>query len=123
MNIGLTPSKFDWVTKLKYKSYILIHILLWRTKRVKIQGEELGFYYPHRCIPMSKFLKKRFLLLMETIDLQKIQCLYILVFLLAKAILQRRQWHPTPVLLPGKTPWIQESGRLQSMRLLRVGHD
>ena len=26
---------------------------------MKIQGEELGFYYPHRCIPMSKFLKKQ----------------------------------------------------------------
>ena len=35
---------------------------------------------------------------------------------------QRRQWHPTPVLLPGKSHgW--EPGRLQSMGSLRVGHD
>ena len=33
------------------------------------------------------------------------------------------QWHPTPVLLPGKIPWMEEPGRLQSMGLLRVGHD
>ena len=36
---------------------------------------------------------------------------------------RRRQWHPTPVLLPGKIPWMEEPGRLQSMRSLRVGHD
>ena len=35
----------------------------------------------------------------------------------------RRQWHPTPVLLPGKIPWTEEPGRLWSMGLLRVGHD
>ena len=34
---------------------------------------------------------------------------------------QRRQWHPIPVLLPGKIPWTEEPGRLQSMRSLRVG--
>ena len=28
---------------------------------------------------------------------------------------RRRQWHPTPVLLPGKIPWMEEPGRLQSM--------
>ena len=27
---------------------------------------------------------------------------------------RRRQWHPTPVLLPGKIPWTEEPGRLQS---------
>ena len=37
--------------------------------------------------------------------------------------LQRRQWHPTLVLLPGKIPWTEEPGRLQSMRSLRVGHN
>ena len=35
----------------------------------------------------------------------------------------RRQWHPTPVRLPGKIPWMEEPSRLQSMGLLRVGHD
>ena len=35
---------------------------------------------------------------------------------------RRRQWHPTPVLLPGKSQG-QEPGRLQSMGSLRVGHD
>ena len=34
----------------------------------------------------------------------------------------RRQWHPTPVLLPGKSQ-TEEPGRLQSMGSLRVGHD
>ena len=36
---------------------------------------------------------------------------------------QKRQWHPTPVLLPGKIPWMEEPGWLQSMGSLRVGHD
>ena len=36
---------------------------------------------------------------------------------------RRRQWHPTPVLLPGKISWMEEPGRLQSMGLLRVGYD
>ena len=35
----------------------------------------------------------------------------------------RRHWHPTPVLLPGKSPWTEEPGRLQSTRSQRVGHD
>ena len=35
----------------------------------------------------------------------------------------RRQWHPTPVLSPGKIPWTEGPGGLQSMGSLRVGHD
>ena len=35
----------------------------------------------------------------------------------------RRQWHPTPVLLPGKSHGQEEPGRLQSMGSQRVGHD
>ena len=31
----------------------------------------------------------------------------------------RRQWHPTPVLLPGKIPWAEEPGGLQSMGSLK----
>ena len=37
--------------------------------------------------------------------------------------LWRRQWHPTPVLLPWKIPWMEEPGRVQSMGSLRVRHD
>ena len=35
----------------------------------------------------------------------------------------RREWQPTPVLLLGKIPWTEKSGRLQSMELQRFGHD
>ena len=35
----------------------------------------------------------------------------------------RRQWHPTPVLLPGKIPWMEEPGGLQSMGSLSIGHN
>ena len=35
----------------------------------------------------------------------------------------RRKWQPIPVFLPGKIPWTEESGGLQSMGLQRVGHD
>ena len=35
----------------------------------------------------------------------------------------RRTWQPTPVLLPGETPWTKEPGRLQSMGSQRVGRN
>ena len=34
-----------------------------------------------------------------------------------------RKWQPTPIFLPGKTPWTAQPGRLQSMELQRAGHD
>ena len=39
------------------------------------------------------------------------------------ATAQRRQWHPHSSTLAWKIPWTEEPGRLQSMGLLRVGHD
>ena len=39
------------------------------------------------------------------------------------AITWRRKWQPTPVFLPGESPWTEESGRLQSMGSQRAGHD
>ena len=50
-------------------------------------------------------------------------CLDLSSFKFSYFVYQRRQWHPTPVLLPGKIPWMEEPGRLQSMGSLRVGHD
>ena len=35
----------------------------------------------------------------------------------------RRKWQPTPVFLPGKSPWTEKPGGLQSMGSQRVGHD
>ena len=35
----------------------------------------------------------------------------------------RRKWQPTPVFLPGESPWTEGPGRLQSMGLQRAGHD
>ena len=35
----------------------------------------------------------------------------------------RRAWQPTPVFLPGESPWTEEPGGLQSMGLQRVRHD
>ena len=32
-----------------------------------------------------------------------------------RKILWRRAWHPTPVFLPGESPWTEEPGKLQSM--------
>ena len=34
-----------------------------------------------------------------------------------------RPWQPTPVFLPGKIPWTEEHGGLQSTGSQRVGHD
>ena len=34
----------------------------------------------------------------------------------------RRKWQPIPVFLPGKIPWTEEPGRLQSIGPQRVGH-
>ena len=38
-------------------------------------------------------------------------------------ILWRRKWQPAPAFLPGKSPWTEEPGRLQSMGSQRVGHN
>ena len=35
----------------------------------------------------------------------------------------RRGWQPTPVFLPGASPWTEKPGGLLSMGLQRVGHD
>ena len=35
----------------------------------------------------------------------------------------RRTWQPTPVYLPGESPWTEESGGLQSIGYHRVRHD
>ena len=35
----------------------------------------------------------------------------------------RRAWQPTPVFLPGESPWPEEPGGLQSTGSQRVGHD
>ena len=35
----------------------------------------------------------------------------------------RKEWLPTPVFLPGESPWTEEPGRLQYMGLQRVRHD
>ena len=35
----------------------------------------------------------------------------------------RGAWQPTPVFLPGESPWIEEPGGLQSMGSQRVEHD
>ena len=35
----------------------------------------------------------------------------------------RRAWQPTPVFLPGESPWTEEPGGLQSMGSQRDGHD
>ena len=35
----------------------------------------------------------------------------------------RRSWQPTPVFLPGESPWTKEPGRLQPMGSQRAGHD
>ena len=35
----------------------------------------------------------------------------------------RRKWLPTPVFLPGETPWAEEPGGVQSIGSPRVGHD
>ena len=34
-----------------------------------------------------------------------------------------REWYPTPVFLPGESPWSEEPGGLQSMGSQRVRHD
>ena len=35
----------------------------------------------------------------------------------------KKEWLPTPSILTWRIPWTEESGRLQSMRSQRVGHN
>ena len=37
--------------------------------------------------------------------------------------LEEGTWQPTPVFLPGESPWTEEPGGLDSTGLQRVGHD
>ena len=54
---------------------------------------------------------------------QHIQMVHLL-FNSYQTVARRRQWHPTPVLLPGKSHgWRSLVGFIQSMRSLRVRHD
>ena len=45
--------------------------------------------------------------------LTKFHIVKVMVFLVVMD--WRRQWQPTPVLLPGKISWMEEPGGLQSM--------
>ena len=38
-------------------------------------------------------------------------------------LIDKWRWHPNSSTLAWKIPWMEESGRLQSMGSLRVGHD
>ena len=44
-----------------------------------------------------------------------------LILELGSLLSWRRAWQTTPVFLPGKSPWTEESGELQSMGSQRVG--
>ena len=35
----------------------------------------------------------------------------------------RRAWQPTPVFVPGESPWTEEPGGLQSVGSENIGHD
>ena len=48
---------------------------------------------------------------------------YVYIFEHKYAMIRRRQWQPTPVLLPGKSTGQRSLGRLQSMGSRRVGYD
>ena len=52
-----------------------------------------------------------------------VYCLLYYAFQLSSDISRRRQWHPTPVLLPGEFPWREETGGLQLTGSQRVIHD
>ena len=42
---------------------------------------------------------------------------------LVRKILWRRPWQPTPIFLPGESPWTEGPGGLQSIMSQRIGHD
>ena len=66
------------------------------------------------------YQEKTFSLLLIVSSLNKNYLIWFLVTDIPEG--WRRQWHPTPVLLPGKIPWMEEPGRLQSMGSRRVRH-
>ena len=60
------------------------------------------------CVSLERFLSK---LLLSFNSLKK------------KITSLKRAWQPTPVFLPGESPWTEEPGGLQSKGSQRVGHD
>ena len=110
----LISFRIDWFDLLAvqgtFKSYLQNHIskasILWCSAFFMVQ-------LSHPCVTTGKtialtiwtFVSKVMSLLFNT------------------GLSRSRQWHPTPVLMPGKSPWMEEPGRLQSMGSLRVRHD
>ena len=45
-------------------------------------------------------------------------CIYVCI-----CMCMRRLWQPTPVFLPGESPWTEQPGELQSMGCKKVRHD
>ena len=48
--------------------------------------------------------------------------MYLLLNMLSRLVMEKAM-APNSSILAWKIPWMEEPGRLQSMRLLRVGHD
>ena len=79
----------------------------WETTPSWLSGSLRPFLFSSSVYPYHLFL----------ISSTSVQSLPFLSFIVSK------KWQPTPVFLPGKSPWVEEPGRVQTMGSLRVGHD
>ena len=75
-------------------------------------GEGIGYPLQYSWVSLVAQMVKNLSTLWET-----------LVWSLAWEDPLRRAWQPTPVFLPGESPWTKEPGGLQSMGSQRVRHN
>ena len=60
---------------------------------------------------------------MSIIHVQTYEYIYIYIYLYIYIYIWSMKWQPTPVFLPGESPWTEEPGGLQSRGSQRVRHD
>ena len=69
----------------------------------------------------SDTLSRAFLVAQSVKNLPAVQEIWVQSWI--RKIPWKRKWQPTPVFLPGESPWTEEPGGLQSMGSQRVGQD
>ena len=114
----------------QHESAICIHMCVWLLLlSIMLLGTVGYFFFSFLCMNSSQFLYSfvsGYLAWFPVKIMLPTHSTWLLVSMsipLCGVNIQRRQWHPTPVLFAWKIPWMEEPGRLQSMGSLRVRHN
>ena len=79
-----------------------------------------------RCVLLERKAMTNIDIILKSRDITlptKVHLVKVLVFSVVINRCEGWTWHPTPVLMPGESPWTEEPGRLQAIGLQRTGHN